>query len=1585
MLKIGRQNNVVQWKEDMQNEACGLYGMTGMFFSTNRHYVQPYPREEDYNPTFQTVDIDDPTAGIENEEDEDGSVDPDDVMIGPQLPPLVPIVYSEALIDKLRAGAFEGRRKAVEAQRTDEQKLWSLMWSRMSPGSKSKVREEPEFESCRLRLDSVQLWEFIRRSHLTHIYGDSMRAVNIHEQTLRYNYLRQGEREYIGDFKTRFDNQVLANKGVGMTEVEGPIRAIDFLSKLDPKRYTGMLTFMRNNAVQNIPNSYPSTLAGAYRVASSWTNAGGMVPLGAEQHSAFLTDNLPATKEKVPGKGSKDKTGSTKKKSSSVICFVCGKTGHFAKDCEKRKLGEHALLTAADEPTEDDDDESIEAAFVTTDEIALFTRSHVLLDNQASVNIFCNPGLLSDIRKSRHAILLNGVQLGAAGVRVDQEGDFGDIGPVYYSSGATANILSFAAMADSGAEIRYDHEEGCFILRPAGSTATYRFSRQDLSGSTGRFYVCDASGMATHDQPRTVIERALVTTVEDNMRRFTKREIASAAAARELLARMGYPPVEMAIAMIRGGNNFSVSEADFRNAHTIWGKCLASMRGKTHKKSSPKADISLTPAQAQQQQVLSVDIMYLEATAILIAVSTPLDMTLAVSLIRFDSGKTSRQAAVVKPALCEMISILKSRNFLVHVIMSDGEGAIGKMRLDLMALGIEVDVSAAGGHVARIERRIQMVKERTRAHICGRLPFTLTELGNTYLTLYCVSRINCQQSGTRPGGLSPRELFSGRRVDGTLDFRAAFGDYAVCTAPNTDNTMTSRTEDCIVMLPTHSRTGSFKMLSLATGKIVTRDQFKILPMPQSVIATLNAMAVREGKKITQTKLHVFDETLFANSLDKSNLPTFITNPPTQDAPVVESAVQQQPTLTDLPSADIFEIPPSDVGGRVAQSVETAVVPDEIRILELEPIGVHGQDVLTPPPSPTPLHIQTLPDDIPDDAPVPDSDSIAQPVQQTVREQRRVPAPTERMVTRSSRTSEDAFVVVDGITTAATVGKTVSCHSVEEVLQRHRDEMTKSNTANISVKEAFRTRGEDAKRVVVSELKQMLDKRVWVPVMGGKLSAMQRATTIRSSMFLKQKNNPNGSFLKLKARLVAGGDQQDKSLYEDLSSPTVSTSAVFSLLAIAAHEERRVAVVDISGAYLNADMALETPVHMRLDRTMADLIIDIDPTYSKYTDARGGVTVHLKKALYGCVESSGLWYENLHATMVGLGYVRNICDKCVFNRTGADGHQCTAAVHVDDLLITSKSKDSISHLVDGLRTRYGAITLSHGPVINYLGMAIDMHIPGQAMITTTGYCDEIAKISGVKGTARSPATEGLFDTREGAAPVSEPVRVWFHKVVAMVLYLAKRTKPECLVAVAYLATRVHKCTLDDVEKLQRLVRYIHATRDSGVVLRPGAGGISVRLFVDASYGVHSDGRSHTGSCVVIGDVGAVHCRSSKQLIVTKSSTEAELVGLSDSANQSIFIRTFLIAQGYKMKPVIIYQDNQSCMALVERGRSGAERTRHIQIRYFWVKERVDTGEVRVEYLRSEDMYANVLTKPLQGSQFMRERDGLTGWASESEKK
>ena len=148
--------------------------------------------------------------------------------------------------------------------------------------------------------------------------------------------------------------------------------------------------------------------------------------------------------------------------------------------------------------------------------------------------------------------------------------------------------------------------------------------------------------------------------------------------------------------------------------------------------------------------------------------------------------------------------------------MSDGEGTIGAAAVELKMLGIELDISRAGGHVSRVELCITLIKERVRAHMSHKLPYTLTTLGLVMLVLFCVSRINFQPSHSRNDGTSPRELFSGSSVDAKLDFRAGYGEYAQCTVPNTDNSMTAMTEDCIVMLPTGNRTGTVKMLSLTT-------------------------------------------------------------------------------------------------------------------------------------------------------------------------------------------------------------------------------------------------------------------------------------------------------------------------------------------------------------------------------------------------------------------------------------------------------------------------------------------------------------------------------------------------------------------------------------------------------------------------------------------------------------------------------------------------------------------------------------------------------------------------------------------------
>ena len=123
-------------------------------------------------------------------------------------------------------------------------------------------------------------------------------------------------------------------------------------------------------------------------------------------------------------------------------------------------------------------------------------------------------------------------------------------------------------------------------------------------------------------------------------------------------------------------------------------------------------------------------------------------------------------------------------------------------------------------------------------------------------------------------------------------------------------------------------------------------------------------------------------------------------------------------------------------------------------------------------------------------------------------------------------------------------------------------------------------------------------------------------------------------------------------------------------------------------------------------------------------------------------------------------------------------------------------------------------------------------------------------------------------------------------------------------------------------------------------------------------------------------GSILAKSSKQKIVTKSSTESELVAITDSIGEVIWLRNFLIEQGYQVPPAVLFQDNMSTIALCERGEAG-HRTKHIKIRNFFIKEHIDGGEVVVRHMPTDDMVADILTKPLQGAKFEVLCDRLVG--------
>jgi hypothetical protein len=92
---------------------------------------------------------------------------------------------------------------------------------------------------------------------------------------------------------------------------------------------------------------------------------------------------------------------------------------------------------------------------------------------------------------------------------------------------------------------------------------------------------------------------------------------------------------------------------------------------------------------------------------------------------------------------------------------------------------------------------------------------------------------------------------------------------------------------------------------------------------------------------------------------------------------------------------------------------------------------------------------------------------------------------------------------------------------------------------------------------------------------------------------------------------------------------------------------------------------------------------------------------------------------------------------------------------------------------------------------------------------------------------------------------------------------------------------------------------------------------LKWWVDASYAVHPDMRSHTGGAMTLGK-GVVFGTSTRQKLNTKSSTEAELVGVNDVMPQALWTRYFIEAQGYEVTDNVIFQDNQSAILLEKNG-------------------------------------------------------------------
>ena len=519
-------------------------------------------------------------------------------------------------------------------------------------------------------------------------------------------------------------------------------------------------------------------------------------------------------------------------------------------------------------------------------------------------------------------------------------------------------------------------------------------------------------------------------------------------------------------------------------------------------------------------------------------------------------------------------------------------------------------------------------------------------------------------------------------------------------------------------------------------------------------------------------------------------------------------------------------------------------------------------------------------------------------------------------------------------------------------------------SHLTVKKGVAKFGKSAKDAVWNELDQLINvKKAIRPVHLSQLSQEEKRNIIRSFMFLTAKYDATGRFEKIKARLVADGSQQSERPKSETASPTVAMESVFMCLSIAAKEKRKLATADIGGAYLNAEMTGEI-IHIELDPQMSSIVKEKCPEIEHYINKHGKLFAKLDKALYGCVQSALLWNKHISDYLESLGFVKNEVDDCVWN-TVINGKQLTLILFVDDVLVTCEHDAGLKWIIDKLKERYENIKSSDGNVLSYLGMQIKWgQSPNHEIsVDTCYYLETVLQEYEVSGTATSPAGNNMFNVVENGF-LSDSERRNFHTIVAKLLYIANRTRPDIMLAISYLTTRVRNPTQDDFVKLNRVLKYLNGSRDHVMYFR-GAEDM-IECYVDAAFAQHQDGKSHTGMILkVYGDTVLV--KSSKQKIITKDSTEAELVGSSDKVLFALKCHEFMIAQGQSIGIPVVYQDNTSTITLITQG-GGKFRNKYMRVRQHVLLDLVKKKDVCVRYVTTKDMIADICTKPLQGDHF-----------------
>jgi hypothetical protein len=509
-----------------------------------------------------------------------------------------------------------------------------------------------------------------------------------------------------------------------------------------------------------------------------------------------------------------------------------------------------------------------------------------------------------------------------------------------------------------------------------------------------------------------------------------------------------------------------------------------------------------------------------------------------------------------------------------------------------------------------------------------------------------------------------------------------------------------------------------------------------------------------------------------------------------------------------------------------------------------------------------------------------------------------------------------------------------------------------------------------REAINTEMKNMAQRKVFKKIKRVNMPKGRRCVKHKWVFKIKR----NGVF---RSRLVACGYSQIPGVdYTENYAPVISDVTYRILLICEIVWGLTSKIVDVETAFLHGDLEEGQEIYMDCPESL---------------EHEEDECLLLQKTIYGLVQSARQFFKKLVTCLKTFGFIGGAADPCLLTRKNSKGI-VFIGIYVDDCYCCGHEA-AIDETISQLKASGFGIKVEDN-LTDYLSCNIVFDKKktkawlGQPHLIKN-LDEKFGKLVDNLQKYRTPGTPGLRVTRpakdEPNTTVSEEDKTLYKSGVGMLLYLVKHSRPDIANVVRELSKMMDGATPAAFKELKRTIKFVLDTRTFGLRIEPKMGNEekwSMTIFTDSEYAGDTETRISVGGFIIFLLGVPILWKSKAQRAVTLSSSEAEFVSLSEAAKEIKFVVQILESMGIVVEiPIIVRVDNVGAIFMSENA-STSSRTRHVDIRYHFVREYVEEGFIRIIFVRSEENLADGFTKNVTGDiydahvkEFMSEKEAL----------